>query len=367
MPTTYTVFSLGTGAIIDPIDGNTLAEDAELLVGLTFGETGNGLNTNLVTMSAPSNLNSGVKGVYDQDNNPDETFFIDGVAATFDATVEYNATITYTDGTTAIITAVIVQDTAGNLYWAPELVLNADQVAIESQKILSLTLDSVANADSDGLVIDRYDSNPVPCYVAGTLIETPDGGRPIESLVAGDLVECLNDEPQVIRWIGSNTVIGTGKLAPVRICAGALGEGIPKRDLLVSRQHRMLVSSKVCERMFGAKEVFVPAIKLTALPSIFVEEDEHEVTYYHIKTETHGVIYAEGAPSETLLLGPHAIEALGGEAIEELEAIFPNLFGGNELPAFFVADGKRAKTLMERHLRNKIPCLPEGSLGPIHS
>lgn len=358
MPTTYTVFSLGTGAIIDPIDGNTLAEDADLLVGLTFGAPGSGLNTSLVTMSAPPNITSGITGVYDQDNDPDETFLIDGVSHTFDATAIYNATITYMDGTTATITAVIVQDTDGNLYWVPELDFNADQAAIESKKILSLTLDSLESDNLNGLTIDRWASNPVPCFVEGTLIETPDGPKPIESLVVGDMVVCLNDEPQSILWIGSNTVMGAGKLAPVRIGAGALGENLPHRDLLVSRQHRLLISSKVCERMFGATEVLVPAIKLTVLPGIFVEENAREVTYYHIKTKAHSVIYAEGAPSETLLLGPQAIQALGPEAIEELGAIFPDLFACVDAPAHVLADGERAKTLLARHIRNQIPCLP---------
>lgn len=82
MATTYTVFSLGTGPTIDTTEGNTTAESADLLVGTTYGGVGNGLAGNAVTMTAPANLNSGVKGVYDQDNNPAETFFIDGVSHT---------------------------------------------------------------------------------------------------------------------------------------------------------------------------------------------------------------------------------------------------------------------------------------------
>ena len=358
MPTTYTVFSLGTGPLIDVTDGDTTAEFANLLVGTTYGAPGSGLATNTVTMSAPNNLNSGVSGVYDQDNDPAETFFIDGVAHTFDATAEYNATITYIDGTTASITAVILQDTDGNLYWAPELTFNADQQAIESQWIVSLTLDSLASNTSDGLIIDRYNSNPVPCYVAGTLIETTDGLRPIEKLAVGDQLITHSDGPQKIRWIGHKTVTANGKLAPISISAGALGLNRPKRDLFVSRQHRMLVSSKVCERMFGTTEVLLPANKLTVLAGIYEDNHFEEVTYYHLKTDFHTVIYAEGAPAETLLTGRFAIEALGPEAVEEITAIFPDVLETDEVPARVVADGKRAQNLMARHLRNNIPCVP---------
>ena len=358
MPTTYSVFSLGTGPLIDVTDGDETAEFASLLVGTTYGALGSGLATNIVTMSAPNNLNSGVAGVYDQDNDPSETFFIDGVGHTFDATAEYNATITYIDGSTATITAVILQDTDGNLYWAPELTFNADQQAIESQWIVSLTLDSLVSNTSDGLVIDRYASNPVPCYVAGTLIETTGGPKPIETLVVGDQLVTHSDGPQTVRWIGHQTVTANGKLAPICISAGALGSNMPTRDLLVSRQHRMLVSSKVCERMFGRTEVLLPANKLTALEGIYEDNHFEEVTYYHLKTNFHTVIYAEGAPAETLLTGRFAIEALGPEAIEEITAIFPGVLETDEVPAHVIADGKRAKNLVARHLRNNIPCLP---------
>jgi hypothetical protein len=309
-------------------------------------------------MSAPNNLNSGVSGVYDQDNNPSETFFIDGVAHTFDATAEYDATITYIDGTTATITAVILQDTDGNLYWAPELDLNSDQEAIEAQRIVSLTLDGLVSNTSDGLIIDRYGSNPVPCYVAGTLIETTEGPKPIETLVVGDQLVTHSDGPQTIRWIGYKSVPAKGKLAPICISAGALGANTPKRDLMVSRQHRMLVSSKVCERMFGTTDVLVAANKLTALPGIYENHQLAEVAYYHLKTDFHTVIYAEGAPSETLLTGRIAVEALGPEAVEEISAIFPDILACDEIAAHVVADGKRAKNLIARQLRNNIPCRP---------
>lgn len=358
MATTYTVFSLGTGPTIDTTEGNTTAESADLLVGTTYGGVGNGLAGNAVTMTAPANLNSGVKGVYDQDNNPAETFFIDGVSHTFDAVAEYEATITYVDGTTAQITAVIFQDTNGNLYWAPELTFNTDQEAIEAKKILSLTLNSLVSNTSDGLIIDRYDSNPVPCFVAGTLIETVAGPKPIETLVVGDQLVVHDDAPQTIRWIGHQVVQAKGKLAPVRISAGALGHNTPNRDLLVSRQHRMLVSSKVCARMFGTHEVLLPAIKLTALPGIYEDTMMEEVAYYHIKTDSHCVVYAEGAPAETLLTGRFALAALGPDAVAELRAIFPQVFVADEVPVRVIADGKRAKNLLARHLSNDIPCLP---------
>ncbi len=62
---------------------------------------------------------------------------------------------------------------------------------------------------SDGLGntdIGLVTINSVPCFVAGTLIRTPDGDVPIESLRPGDLVLTLDDGPQPLRWVGSRVV-----------------------------------------------------------------------------------------------------------------------------------------------------------------
>jgi hypothetical protein len=360
MPTTFTVISLGMQNDIDTIEGNSLAESAINLNGLTFGGIGSPLFEDAVTFSPGSGgFKGGTGTAYDQDNAPAERFQINGGAnQTFDSAAIYNATITYTDGSTATITAVIFQDTAGNTYWAPEFSSNADQAALEATGvggIRSLTLDSVSGDSFSGLTGDRQDWTPLTCYVTGTMISMEHGTQAIETLCVGDMVKTRDNGLQAIRWIGKSTVKATGKLAPIRISAGALGPNCPARDLLVSRQHRMLLSSKVCERMFGSAEIFVPAIKLTTLPGIAIDESDQMITYFHLMTDAHEVIYAEDAPSETLLTGPNAREALSPEALEELQAIFPNILDGTPTPARPIHRDKRTTQLLMRHVKNGIP------------
>ncbi|WP_299423986.1 Hint domain-containing protein [uncultured Shimia sp.] len=147
MATTFDVFYLGVFADLDPVEGNYSAENAESLVGSTIGAAEAPLSGNLVTMNQ---YNSDYGEYYINNAEGNDQFQIDGSAAlTFDSLVEYSATITYTDGTTANITAVVFQSTDGQTFLAPEYEANADQDALEAKAIQSLTLNSVVTAGDD--------------------------------------------------------------------------------------------------------------------------------------------------------------------------------------------------------------------------
>ena len=95
-----------------------------------------------------------------------------------------------------------------------------------------------------------------PCFTPGCLIATPDGLRPVEDLQTGDMVITLDAGAQPIRWTGRVT-LGSGQLranpslCPVRVRAGAFGAGRPNRDMLLSPQHRLLLSGWRAELMFA--------------------------------------------------------------------------------------------------------------------
>ena len=128
-----------------------------------------------------------------------------------------------------------------------------------------------------------------PCFVTGTLIETPDGERPVESLRAGELVTLATGIDAEIRWIGNRRVSGASD-RPVRVCAGALAPGVPRRDLVVSPDHALFIDG-----------LLVPAGLLANGETIRCEPDGGAVTYYHVELDAHGVLLAEGAPAESYL------------------------------------------------------------------
>jgi hypothetical protein len=211
--------------------------------------------------------------------------------------------------------------------------------------------------------VDTADIVPI-CLCRGTLVMASTGLKKIEDLCLGDKIRRPDGSLVKLRQIFHTRICGLGlntntKLRPIRIMAGALGNGLPARDLLVSRQHRMLLKSKIAERMFGEVEVLVTAIKLTKLPGIFVDDAAQEVEYFHLLFDRHEIIFAEGALTESLYTGPEALKAVSPEAREEILTMFPEVTYLDYVPkpARFIPSGTLQKKLIERHLKNGRPIL----------
>lgn len=159
-----------------------------------------------------------------------------------------------------------------------------------------------------------------PCFVAGTMISTPGGRVAIEALKVGDLVSTLDSGDQPIRWIGRRRVGGLGEFAPVRIAAGVLGND---RPLLVSPQHRVLISGWRAELHFGELEVLVPAVGLLGMPGV-TRAPARSVLYLHFLFDRHEIVAAEGCKTESLLPGA-TILAGDDDLRREIAALFPEL------------------------------------------
>jgi len=169
--------------------------------------------------------------------------------------------------------------------------------------------------------IDVGDFGP-PCFTPGTLIETDQGLRAIETLKPGDLVMTRDNGFQPLLWMSSRTVPGRGQFAPVVFAPGAIGN---PEELTVSPQHRMLIIGWQAELFFGVDEVLVPAKHLVNGNTIRQVETS-EVTYIHLLLADHEIVMAGGVPSESYFLG-HALRADHGGTRAELQALFPELEG----------------------------------------
>ncbi|MEM8978353.1 MAG: choice-of-anchor L domain-containing protein [Pseudomonadota bacterium] len=158
----------------------------------------------------------------------------------------------------------------------------------------------------------------IPCFVSGTLIETETGERLVETLRPGDRIRTRDNGYQPLRWTGQRVVQGQGKLAPIRMLDGALGN---HRTLMVSPNHRVLLEDARAEILFGEPEVLVSAKHLVNDCSIRPVESA-EVAYVHLLFEDHQVVYSEGLATESFLPGPQTVGSFEAEIMEELAEIF---------------------------------------------
>ncbi|AGT09302.1 Hint domain-containing protein [Paracoccus aminophilus] len=193
------------------------------------------------------------------------------------------------------------------------------------------------------------------CLVRGTLVTTDHGDIPVEKLKPGFKVLTQDNGFQELimtmhRVVEADELQRNAKLYPVRITAQALGSGLPTRDLLVSRQHRMAIRSNIVQRMFGTETALVAAIRLTELPGVYVDDTVDHVEYFHLTFRNHEVIFAEGAPTESFLLNLETQKTLNKAQREEFATLFPEI--GLGVPAHMIPSNSLQKELVRRHLKN---------------
>ncbi len=149
-----------------------------------------------------------------------------------------------------------------------------------------------------GLVVspNALNSSPV-CYAAGTLIRTPRGDVPIETLSAGDVVVTASGEYRPVKWVGHRVIDCRNHSAPraawpIRIAADAIGPNQPSQDLLVSPAHT------ICVDLFG--ETLVHAAHLVNGASI-VQVEVDEIDYWHVELESHDLLVANNLAAESYM------------------------------------------------------------------
>lgn len=176
--------------------------------------------------------------------------------------------------------------------------------AAAGQPLVAGTLSAFkATIDGDGLGGLQVVSNASfesgapyvpPCFVRGTLVATGRGEVAVEDLREGDLVVLATGGTAPVKWIGRRRVDLRRQgfnptMRPVLVRAGALGDGLPRRDLRVSPDHALFLDG-----------VLVPAGLLLDGAGIVAAEME-TVEYFHVELPTHAVLLAEGAAAESYL------------------------------------------------------------------
>ena len=278
-----TVNNTVNGGHVDPIGGNIEVKDPN------GGSVSDGQNLKI-------NVNNG--------NTADSSIFDTG-------TFKFIETATVQDGTHTL-TGIVIEDKSTHTYFF----LTDDQYTGPSKGSEGLGKHGNGEVSSTG-------NDTTICFMAGTMIRTPNGEVPIETLKRGDLVLTNDGRSVPVDWLGIQTVslrfADKMRVLPIRIRAGAIAENVPSRDLLVSPDHALLVEGALIQA--GALVNGASIVRDNNVPTTF--------TYYHVEVADHSLILAENTPAETFV---DNVDRLGFDNWAEHEALYPNGKHVTELP-----------------------------------
>ncbi|QEE86517.1 hypothetical protein EOV40_002180 [Acetobacter oryzoeni] len=162
---------------------------------------------------------------------------------------------------------------------------------------------NIPNVEATGfnLVNDNQGGTIITCFLAGSMICTPDGDVAVEDLQIGDQLVTFDWEhdrevTRPVVWVGKAHAKVRAGLPddeagyPVRILKNAISDGVPYKDMLITAEHCLCFEGK-----------FVPARMLVNGFSIFYDKSITSYDYYHVETDQHSVITADGMLTESYL------------------------------------------------------------------
>ena len=164
----------------------------------------------------------------------------------------------------------------------------------------SLSFDDISSSfpipGSTSTFTDNADA--VNCFLSGTRIATPSGEKEIEDLRSGDLVLAADGRSIPVTWVASRRIQNlpwiSQNFEPVLIEKHAIAPNIPNDDLMVSADHGIVRHGFNINASALVNDSSIRFLPLRNMPDTF--------TYWHIETERHEVLIANGVCAESLLV-----------------------------------------------------------------
>lgn len=181
------------------------------------------------------------------------------------------------------------------------------------------------------------DFPPPPCFTPGTMIVTARGTLPVRALRTGDMVLTRDSGYQPIRWIGARRLSVSDlrrlpHLAPIVLRPEALPSLAGRPALVVSPQHRILVTHPALDLLTGSAEALVPAVQFLPCSGVSRRADK-PVTYMHILFDRHELVCANGVWTESFQPNSAMVDGFEEAARDEVFALFPELENRTDRPA----------------------------------
>ena len=156
----------------------------------------------------------------------------------------------------------------------------------------------------------------IVCYLEGTGIDTPAGSIKVEDLQPGDTVLTADGGTTTVQWVGKQPVetrlTHPARVNPIRIAAGAIADGVPARDLYVSPDHAIEIDGLLVNA-----SALINGKSITMVQKMPLEG----FNYYHVETDAHEVILAEGCPAESYVDMPDRSSFVNGAERADVAAI----------------------------------------------
>lgn len=147
------------------------------------------------------------------------------------------------------------------------------------------------------VAVNAGDTYAVPCFAKDTMIATSAGEVAVQDLQIGDCLITADGAETRVKWVGHRTIMPMFGIAkrnePVKIAAGALGNNVPSRDLVVTADHGMILNDLIINAS--------ALVNGTSIRFVAPAELDTHFTVYHIETTAHDAILANGAASETFV------------------------------------------------------------------
>ncbi|WP_124307039.1 Hint domain-containing protein [Acetobacter pasteurianus] len=196
---------------------------------------------------------------------------------------------------------IILGDTAGGDFLLTDASVNISNYTYTNYSMGNSSTNhwQINGTDGTSSSVTFQNRDFVPCFLAGTEISVNGATRKVEDLAVGDRIDVLvngKTEQKTVTWVGKSTSVAAPFLPldmagyPVRIVKDALAEGVPFKDMLITPEH--------CLYLNGC---FVPARMLVNGQSIFYDQSFTSYDYYHVETEDHAIITADGVLTESYL------------------------------------------------------------------
>ena len=179
-------------------------------------------------------------------------------------------------------------------------------------------------------------ADDIACYCRGTLILTDRGEMPVENLDIGDMWRPVGRVMRPIRWIGRRGYGGRFVTGPKTTSCRSASR--PARSTRTCRGATSWISPQHAMYLDG---VLIEAKDLLNGVSIVQAERIDKIEYFHIELETHDMIIAEGALSESFI-------------DDDSRGIFHNAHEfSRALPGCAAGDGPILRTAAQRRLRGR--------------